>query len=87
MHKYTIDTVLRCGCGTSRGNSRAWPRCSPNRERCRERLLAAAHAIAERAELGSVVPSPLDAEVHQEVRRAAAKKAREQGLEDTARLS
>jgi len=50
-------------------------------------LLAAAHAIAERAELGSVVPSPLDAEVHQEVRRAAAKKAREQGLEDTARLS
>ena len=50
-------------------------------------MVAAAEAIAARAEGGAVVPSPLDLEIHQTVRRAAAEKARAQGLAGTARLS
>ena len=52
-----------------------------------EMMVAAAEAIAARAEDGAVVPSPLDLEIHQTVRRAAAEKARAQGLAGTARLS
>jgi len=52
-----------------------------------EMMVAAAEAIAARAEDGAVVPSSLDLEVHQTVRRAAAEKARAQGLAGTARLS
>jgi malate dehydrogenase (oxaloacetate-decarboxylating) len=51
-----------------------------------EMMVAAAEAIAARAEGGAIVPSPLDLEVHQAVRRAAAEKARAQGLAGTASL-
>jgi malate dehydrogenase (oxaloacetate-decarboxylating) len=50
-----------------------------------EMMLAAAEVIAGCAEPGAVVPSPLDLQVHQEVRRAVATKACSQGLAGTAR--
>ena len=52
-----------------------------------EMRVAAAETIAARAEPGEVVPSPLNPEVHQAVRRAVAEKARETGLAGTARAS
>jgi malate dehydrogenase (oxaloacetate-decarboxylating) len=49
-------------------------------------MIAAARTIAELAEPGEVVPSPLVLSVHQEVRRAVAAEATASGLADTARL-
>ncbi len=50
-----------------------------------EMMVAAAQVIADHAERGAVVPSPLDPEVHRAVSRAVAEKARELGLAGTAR--
>lgn len=50
-----------------------------------EMLVAAAEAIAYLAESGDVVPSPLNLKVHEAVREVTAAKARELGLEGTAR--
>jgi hypothetical protein len=47
----------------------------------------AAETIAAHAAAGEVVPSPLNLEVHQAVRRAVAGKARESGLAGTARAT
>jgi hypothetical protein len=47
-------------------------------------LVAAAEAIAREAELGEVVPSPLNRHVHAEVCVATMARARELGLENTA---
>jgi malate dehydrogenase (oxaloacetate-decarboxylating) len=49
-----------------------------------EMFLAAARAIAEEAEEGEIVPSPLAMNVHQAVAEAVASKARELGLANTA---
>jgi malate dehydrogenase (oxaloacetate-decarboxylating) len=51
-----------------------------------EMMVAAALVIADYADPGVVVPSPLLPEVHQAVRRAAADTARKLGLANTARL-
>lgn len=51
----------------------------------REMMLAAAQAIADLAETGDVVPSPLNPAVHLAVCAAVAAKARQQGLSGTAR--
>jgi malate dehydrogenase (oxaloacetate-decarboxylating) len=50
-----------------------------------EMLLAAAEAIAALAEPGEIVPNALNLKVHDAVRAAAARRARELGLENTAR--
>jgi malate dehydrogenase (oxaloacetate-decarboxylating) len=50
-----------------------------------ELMIAAARAIAQLAEEGEIVPSPLDADVHQAVAKAVAEKARELGLAGTAK--
>jgi len=49
--------------------------------------LAAARAIADHAEPGEVVPSPLGPRVHHAVREAVAAAARAEGLAGTARLA
>ena len=49
--------------------------------------LAAAEAIASLAEPGELVPNPLDTRVHEAVRKAVAQKAREEGLENTVKLT
>jgi malate dehydrogenase (oxaloacetate-decarboxylating) len=49
--------------------------------------LAAAEAIAARAEPGELVPSPLDRAVHVAVREAVRAMAREEGLAGTAKLT
>ena len=51
-----------------------------------EMMIAAAEAIADHAERGEVVPSPLLPEVHRAVTRAVADRARAQGLAATMRL-
>jgi malate dehydrogenase (oxaloacetate-decarboxylating) len=50
-------------------------------------LVSAAEVIASLAEPGEVVPSPLNPKVHEAVCEATASRARELGLEGTARTS
>jgi len=52
-----------------------------------EMLVSAAEVIASLAEPGEVVPSPLNPKVHEAVCQATARRARELGLEGTARTS
>ena len=51
-----------------------------------EMRLAAAEAIAKLAEPGNLVPNPVDPRVHVAVREAVVAMARQQGLENTAKL-
>lgn len=52
----------------------------------KEMMVAVIDAIARCADAGEIVPPTLDPEVHEAVTRAVIEKAKEQGLEGTARL-
>lgn len=78
--------------GTAINNALAFPGIFAGALEARARsiepqmLIAAAEAIAESAQEGEMVPSPLDLAVHAHVRAAVARCAIELGLQDTAEL-
>ena len=92
------DTAVKAGAayagdGRSINNALAFPGIFKGALEVRARAithamkLAAAEAIASLAEPGELVPNPLDTRVHEAVRRAVAQKAREEGLENTVKLT